>query len=206
MQFNAELYERQFIKFYNDAFERGPFKRQAPEPMTIRSRATLDVSAAAAGDNDLKFFQGTESDESVRTQDPLINDAGVLEKEVAVAIVGATLIVDAARALTITEYNELIHELGSGQLELKAGQDYAFREYAGKFMQAASGYLVGNDAAGTPLVARSQLQAPGMHQFAAPIMLNGGRRVSSKLVHNGAFTGSTDATVDLLLHGFVARQ
>lgn len=200
---NVEFRQRQFALF-DRAREEANFTRQVPTQVDIRTRVTFDPATAQAGENKIQFFTDiNQSDRAIKTQDPFIDRAGNIEREVLIGAYGMSLIPDAANALDVVELNEAVAKLGAGDFELKAGQDFITQLYTGKMLARPAGYEANDVAAGET---RRQVEALCEWLLPRLVILNPGVKLQATQFYSDTWTGSTPFSIDFILHSFVARQ
>lgn len=172
-------------------------KHPVPMLTSILSPATMDLDGAEENANGYtkKFFE--EADTVARftkQQKPLIRAGVMTSNEYMCAILGLEIEVNQqASGFTITEVNEFLEKLLDHVLTVEVGGHEVINDRLKEFIGGGLGLRVSNDAAATPLVARSTIERPGVaFWFPDPIILTPGARIAAKLEGNKTWTSTDD--------------
>lgn len=185
---------------------------QANYASNFRSIDVLTEAAFATTDNgtakEKKFFNPPAADAGnplLNTTAPSFKEGGNVPSSSMFGLFAIMLLVDIQYS-TITNLNTLLAGLGSGRIVINIGNQPILEWQAARVLQSYdAGYQVSNDAAATPLVARSNVERSAMVPLPGTKLLNPGAQLSASFFYTLA-TIPVAFNLILSMHMFAADQ
>lgn len=176
---------------YQRAYE--IWRQEAAEAGYAINQRSIDVLTSAAfatGDNgtdkEKQFFNpgdAAKGDPLLNTSSPSFKEGGNVPSSSIFGIFALGLRVPVQYG-TVTQLNTLLAGLGASRLYANIGnQPFAEWESSRLLQSYDAGWIVSNDGAASPLVARSNFQRSGWTPLPGVKMLNPGTQISAKVVY-----------------------
>jgi len=184
----------------------------------LRTVDVLTTAEFATTDNGTQkskqFFNPSDTNKGnplLNTTAPSFKEGGNVPSSSIYGIYGMMLLIDnqltsAAAALTVTQLNQILAGIGSARLTANIGNQPFAEWQASRCLQSFdSGYLLSNDGAATPLVARGNFIRSVVTPLPTPKLLNPGAQLSGTITYTLP-TISAAFNLTLLYHMFAADQ